>query len=241
MTANAFITGALKMLGVCQASETPATADLTDGLTVLNEMVEAWRNERLMLYRVAREVQPLTANTANYAIGPGAAWSIAYIPSYLEGVSFIYDDSADPIIETPVSRPISREEYQAISDKTMAGLPDRVYFEPNYHPTFAQGTVWPVPETNNIDIVLYVPASVTQFADGTTDYTFTAGYKRAIRTNLAIELAPYYTVIPTPTLEKLARTSKYRIQAKNVVVPEMRIDPSINAFRGSAFNIYAGE
>lgn len=45
-TATTLITRALKLLGVLEASESAQTADLTDGLAVLNALIEAWPGQR---------------------------------------------------------------------------------------------------------------------------------------------------------------------------------------------------
>jgi hypothetical protein len=70
------------------------------------------------------------------------------------------------------------------------------------------------------------------------------GYERAIRSNLAVELAPFYGIPVSPDLRDQASTSMLRIKRANVRIREVPIDPSLtrrsrtmtnSQFRGGLF------
>jgi hypothetical protein len=70
-TAHDLITGALTMLGVLGTGQTLEAADATNGLRVLNELVDSWGTQRLTMPFLARTVVPLVSGQASYTIGVG--------------------------------------------------------------------------------------------------------------------------------------------------------------------------
>ena len=92
--------------------------------------------------------------------------------------------------------------------------------------------------------MLYLPTPLTEFADLSTAYTFPPGYERAIRSNLAVELAPFYGIPVSPDLRNQASSAMLRIKRANVRIREVPIDPSLtrrsrtmtnSQFRGGLF------
>lgn len=59
----------------------------------------------------------------------------------------------------------------------------------------------------------YSPASMPQFADATTGLTLPAGWDRALKLNLAVEIAPQYDMAPSADLLRAAG------EALNAVTP----------------------
>jgi hypothetical protein len=65
------ITRALRDVGAGAAGETPAPEDIQDCFDTLNDMLDSWSNESLMVYAVQEVIHELTANQYIYTIGPG--------------------------------------------------------------------------------------------------------------------------------------------------------------------------
>jgi hypothetical protein len=65
------ISRALKDIGALEAGETPAPADAQDAFDMLNDMIDQWSNEQMMVYYKTEIIFTLTAGQTQYTIGPG--------------------------------------------------------------------------------------------------------------------------------------------------------------------------
>jgi hypothetical protein len=85
---------------------------------------------------------------------------------------------------------------------------------------------WPIPiDMNNVRI--YSPQPLNQFADLTTQYLFPPAYAKAIRFNLAVDLAPEYGGLKDPTVAALAQGTKSKIMAANTEIPKLKCDDAV--------------
>jgi hypothetical protein len=65
------ISRALKDIGALEAGETPAPADAQDAFDMLNDMLDQWSNESMMVFYKTEIIFTLTAGQTQYTIGPG--------------------------------------------------------------------------------------------------------------------------------------------------------------------------
>lgn len=65
------ISRALKDIGALEAGEVPSADSTTDAFDMLNDMIDQWSNESMMIYNVTEIIFPLTAGQVQYTIGPG--------------------------------------------------------------------------------------------------------------------------------------------------------------------------
>lgn len=64
------ISRALKDIGALEAGETPAPADAQDAFDMLNDMLDQWSNEQMMVFYKTEIIFTLTAGQTQYTIGP---------------------------------------------------------------------------------------------------------------------------------------------------------------------------
>jgi hypothetical protein len=64
------ISRALKDIGALEAGETPAPADAQDAFDMLNDMLDQWSNESMMVFYKTEIIFTLTAGQTQYTIGP---------------------------------------------------------------------------------------------------------------------------------------------------------------------------
>ena len=64
------ISRALKDIGALAAGETPAPEDAQDAFDMLNDMVDQWSNESMMIYYKTEIIFPVTPGQIQYTIGP---------------------------------------------------------------------------------------------------------------------------------------------------------------------------
>ncbi len=65
------ISRAMKDIGALAAGETPAPAESQDAFDMLNDMIDQWSNEQMMVYYKTEIIFTLTAGQTQYTIGPG--------------------------------------------------------------------------------------------------------------------------------------------------------------------------
>lgn len=228
-TARNLVERTLKLLGVCAQGETPSSAELKDGWVTLNELVDGWATQRLIIYTTARNTAlTLVAGTATYTIGPVSADVIAARPVFDPIVSLLIDS-----VEYGLA-PLNDTEYAAASQKSQSGQPYAVHYDHSFGATGAgQIIFYPTPDAA-YSVVLYLPQALTAFADLNTDYSFPAGYARALRYNLALELAPEYGKQVDPIIERKALESIRDIKSANLQVDVLQSDYPM---RGGRYNI----
>lgn len=78
-----------------------------------------------------------------------------------------------------------------------------------------------------------------EFADASTTYSFPDGYNRAIRLNLAVELAAAYRATPTPEMRINARDAVNKLKRANWAPQEMSIDAALTGGVSGAYDIYS--
>jgi hypothetical protein len=176
-----------------------------------------------------------TANTFTYAVFGEPITPAAGTPT---GQTF--EDNA---VEIP--RPITTDQnWQGVQLKLMpSGLFTGVY----YNPTQPYGTItlWPVPDTNENQLVLYLQQQFEGFADFDTDYTFPdlPGMSEALQYNLDIRLAiPFASAAEmTPDIKELARTSLGLVKRQNYRMRDLGFDPAITNDARGGYNINTGQ
>jgi hypothetical protein len=236
-TPQSLITSALRLIGVLGSGETPSAAEAQDSLQILNSMVDSWQTERLMLHVVERQTFSLVASQANYTIGDGGDFDVDR-PMKIERASYLDTTQTSPV-EQRIKLLTSAQRWREVMVKDLEStVPQVVYYET----TYPLGTVyvWPVPSVATVDLVLYIPTSLSSFADLTTQYDFPPGYEEALKYNLALRLAPEWERPPNPVVVELARESKALVKRANIVPQELRYSADVPGMgRRGRYNIWA--
>ena len=64
------ISRALKDIGALEAGESPTADAAQDALDMLNDLVDQWSNEDMMVYNTTEIIFPLISGQVQYTIGP---------------------------------------------------------------------------------------------------------------------------------------------------------------------------
>jgi hypothetical protein len=228
-TGLAVITDALKLIGVVAGHEVPTSAEQTDSFARLNELIDSWGVHAQTLLVQRREVVALVVGQQVYAIAPGEDFDLP-TPLTLDAVSVILPGATPPI----------ERLLGAVTDAAQIGTPVKALPGPplffNYTRTHAGGDlwIWPVPAVVQ-PLVLYWHDALAQFPDLTTPVTLAAGYAKALRTNLALELAPEFGRTVDPLVLRMAAESLADIKRANVALVEIGMDPAVTV--GPGYNI----
>ena len=64
------ISRALKDIGALEAGEVPTADAAQDAFDMLNDMLDQWSNEGMMVYNYTEIIFPVVQNQTQYTIGP---------------------------------------------------------------------------------------------------------------------------------------------------------------------------
>lgn len=233
-TALKIINGALRLLQVAADDVVLTDSEANDALEALNQMLDSWSNESLMLYHVTREQFTLTPGLNPHTIG--LAGNLATdVPLNIEAATVTVGGVDYPII------PVDYDDYAVIKLKTLSNVyPEYLYFDKS-SPVLGQIYLYPVPSTAST-FNLYSRKALTKFSSLTDDITLPPGYERALKYCLAVDIAPEYQIGAGQDIIALAVEAKAKLKRTNKRPLTLQIDPAALAVSGKRrFNIYTGQ
>jgi len=226
-TARKLITSSLRLIGVLASGETALGDDANDGLVVLNDFVDELAAQRLSINATTRTEYPLTAAVSSYTIGVGGDLNQAR-PLWIPYAGLIIDNTETVPTEIGIDV-YSVQQYADIFQKTLASAyVQAIYFDHAWSAGLGNIHVYPVPDIGTTNLVLYTPTAITEFAALDTAYTFPPGYRKMLRYNLAVQLAPEYGRQVDQVIFELAKSSLAIVKAANATQPGlMRVDSAL--------------
>ncbi len=231
-TAGDQINRALRLLGVLAEGETPSASTSQDALVALNQMIDSWSTERLSVFATLSQAVVWPANQASRTLGPSGNLPGTNVRPVLVDAATYYLDP-EGISHTP--QIINRAQYDSIPVKTIATDYPEVLFVNMTHPNI-ELTVYPVP-TTALTWYFISTAELSQPALLSTELSFPPGYLRAFTYNLAVEIAPEFGVEPSPTVSRIAVTSKRDLKRINNPNDVMSM-PNTLVANNYGYNIY---
>lgn len=75
------VSRALKDIGALEAGETASADAAQDALDMLNDMIDQWSNESMMVYNITEIIFPVVPNTTQYTLGNGGTVGATFIGS----------------------------------------------------------------------------------------------------------------------------------------------------------------
>jgi len=227
----------MRLVGAIAAGETPDDDEAATGLQVLNDMVDSWNAERLMIFTITIGEFNLTPGQQVYTYGTGGNFN-APRPAEINRASIV--SLANPIqpLELKIDYLTDRnwqEDYPVKNITTT--LPLAVYDDGAF--PFRNLSYWPIP-TVAVKTRLYSWTALTQFPDLCTDITFPPGYPKALRYNLAVDIAAEFPGNPStlPLVSSVAAETKGLLKAINLPIVETTEDPALIG-EGGRYNFYS--
>lgn len=206
-TALEIITGAAKLIGVVFKSETLDSDEANDGLISLNDMLDSWSNEDLITYALTTESFSLTG-ASSYTIGVGGDFNTSRPIDINNAIVRISNIDYSMQI-------IPQETYQQIPFKSIqTQIPSFLTYDNGY----PLGTIkmYTVPLGGGT-LIMQMNKPLSTLTTLTTDVSFPPGWKRALRYNLAIEMAAEYGVQVPEQVVMIARKSLAAIKRSTSV------------------------
>lgn len=226
-TTLALITQAMRKAGILTKTETPSADEAQDALTTLNQMLESWSNDSMMISARVIEEFTMVGGQREYTIGPNQDFNTTR-PTYVVGV---YNRLGS--IDYPVSEVTDEVYGEQIAMKNIQARP--IFY--NYSNSYPYGKFkfWPVPDLSYKTFFIFEkPLSMVGLNE---TISLPPGWERAIVYNLAAELPTEYGMEPAPSIIQLADSSKDAIRRAILKSRTMDANPlAVNTTN----NIYSG-
>lgn len=227
-TAGDTVKGALRLIQALTRGESMDSADGAEGLQALNDLVHSWYANDVLVPYLTREELALTQGKSEYTIGTGAdldttrPLSIASIVLRDSGTDYILDE-------------IGQHWWSQLPIKDTESRPRQYYYEEGY----PFGTIrfdYEPDHAYPIFVTSYKPFS--DFTDLADTIDLPPMYERALRFNLAMDLAPEYGREVPQTVAIQAQKALDDIRQRNFAnrPREAEIDYSLTG-RGRAYDI----
>lgn len=213
---------ALKDAGIIADGETPSADIAADAFSTLQHMLAMWQTDNLYVNgMVTNAFTPTGAET--YTVGTGGTANFARP----ERINYAYWRSNS--IDYPITILNVYSDYEAIPQKTLAGQPEVIF----YNPTVTLGTlyVYPQPSTGSIRLVSTIRFPV--LSTSADAITLPPEYIMPIRFSLAELLAATFNTPISAGIPEMARRSRAALKRNNVRIPKLSALP--NDGRGNIF------
>lgn len=187
---NTLIKGALRLSGALAQGEEPTADQITEASEALNMMIKAWQADGMPLWAIKEYSMSLTAGTASYNIGLGQTINTVKPLKLVE----VYRHDSVSNIDIPI-RTITRQEYNALGNKTSQGAPIQVWYEPKND--YGVIKVYPTPDTysqTNYTLKLFYHRPFEDFDASTDTPDFPAEWYDSVKYGLAVRLAGDYGI-----------------------------------------------
>jgi hypothetical protein len=196
-------------------------------------MIDSWNTERLSVFCTQDQIFSWLPGFMTRTLGPTGDF-IGNRPILIDDSTYFRDPASGISFGIKL---INQQQYNGIAVKTVTSTYPQVMFVNMTYPNITM-TVYPVP-TKVLEWHFVSVQELTSPALLSTPLAFPPGYLRAFKYNLACELAPEFGVEPSPTVQRVAMTSKRNLKRINNPDDIMSLPYSIVATR-QRFNIFAG-
>jgi hypothetical protein len=231
-TAGDQINAALRLIGQLAEGETPSAATSQDALAALNQMIDSWNTDRLLVYTTETQQFMWPPNEATRTIGPTGNF-VGNRPVFIDDATYFKDPG------TNVSygiKQINQQQYNGIALKNVTSTYPQVMYVNNTFPDMTM-TIYPVP-TAVLEFYIVSLQELLKPATLATELAFPPGYLRAFKYNLAMEIANEFGVEPLAQVQRIAMDSRRKIKRVNNPDNIMALPYSIVATR-QRYNIYS--
>lgn len=231
MNAQTIIASAMKEIAVLPSGEVPSAAESADCFLYLNNMIDEWTTERLMIFTVARQIFPLTVGQQVYTLGTGGNFNIPR-PTRVERAGIINLSNPAQPLELPLEY-LTFDQWAEIPVKNIqSALPQKVWNDNGF--PLMNLSYWCVP-TQSVQTALYCWSMLTAFPDLVTDEEFPPGYANALIFGLAVNIGDMFGRPAPPSVIAKALTAKARVKTINAPLIDLHVDAALVA-KGRHYN-----
>jgi hypothetical protein len=221
VTVKDLISASLRLINVLGVGDVLDADTASNALYALNDMVDGWNIEPLMIYTISQATFNLVGGKRDYAMGPTAVApdfpttrpvKIQAAGILISGMEYAMDIIGD-------------DEWERIGMKSLgSSIPKALYNRGDWPNTTL--SVWPVP-SSPYQIIIYSYQNIQGFTDLNATVSLPPGYSEALRYNLAVRLAVELQRPLDPAMAEMANGMKAKVKRSNVTSPLLSCDPAI--------------
>lgn len=205
-TALDLIKGSMRLIGSIATGETPDAAEANEALDVLNQLLESLSTDNLVMWNQSAQLFSTVASQSVYTIGAAGNF-VTTKPVRINGAFIRYLGTDYPV------QIITQAIYDQIYNKTQTAIiPTALLYVDGQ--TTGSITLWPVP-SSIVSLSLDMDSQFTSIPLLSTVISWPAGYYRAIRYQLALELAAEYGLPVPPQVAQMAMDAMASIKRVN--------------------------
>lgn len=218
MVTSDLIRSSLRLIGAISSSEAPAADESMDALEALNMMLNSWGAVRFLSKNTPTITHTLNGSTS-YTVGIGGDINVTRPTSIYTAIYTLgTQDYAVKVLDYA--------DYVEITTKNIGGtIPEFVTLKPDY----PLSTLYVFPAINGgvLNLSTVRPNAELDINDDIQDI-YPPEWLRAIKYNLAIEIAPEYGVTVAPEIVAIAKEAKDTVMRSMVTIPRAKFDPLLN-------------
>ena len=232
-TTKRLIEQALRTIGVLASGEEARPAEMQDGLLALQQMLDGWSTQEVLVPAVSRETFPFVEGQREYTIGEGGDFdtqrprSISVLTILQGGGTQVPCDQA----------PLAMWEHLR-TKHTSVGTPCYFYYQEHAQGDLGLLTFSSIPFAIDSAVIASIKPLVPNMTL-TEGMELPAEYEPAIRWNLAIDLAPEYGKDVSAVIVKRAKDTLNDIKRMNHRPRHAKVDRGITA-PNRRYNINSG-
>jgi len=216
------ISASLRLINCLSVGDTLDADTANNALYALNDMIDGWNLEPLMIWTIDQQTFNLTPGKRDYQLGPTAVspdWT-ATRPVIVNGVNVTIAGMDYQLDE------LGDDEWEAIGLKGLgSSIPTSFHNHGDWPNTVI--AIWPVPGAA-YPVTLYVEQNIPSFATINDTVSLPPGYAEAIRYGLAERLAIELQRPLDPVITEAATAMKAKIKRINQgPAPLLKCDDAI--------------
>lgn len=202
LTAVDLVTEARRKIGIHETEEPLSAAETTAGLTMLNALLKAWQVGGVSFSHYTQGSFALVASDVDYVFGAGGTFTT--VPFDIIDVR-LTRSSIDRVMTE-----LSREEYYAIPNKTVTGVPTSWFYDRQRN----GGTmyVWPAPDSTGGTIKFTYVRKIWDMDANADDLDLPQEWYEAVIYGLADRMAENYGLINTPLGQRVSEKALASLQ-----------------------------
>lgn len=217
MVTSDLIRSSLRLIGAISSSEAPAADESMDALEALNMMLNSWGAVRFLSKNTPTITHTLNGSES-YTIGRGGDIDTIR-PSAIFTAYYTLGGLDYPL------QVLDYKTYSEIGTKNIGAIPEYVVLKPDY--PLSTIYVFPVGSGGVLTLSAVRPQVELNINDDVQDI-YPPEWIRAIKYNLAIEIAPEYGVTVAPEIVALAKEAKDTVMRSMISIPKAKFDPLLN-------------
>jgi len=189
LTQTDIINAALRKVGALADNQTPTTTQFNNASTALNMLIAEFRGLQMPLWARNTFTFYPVAGQSVYNIGLGQQFNVIFPLHVLQ--SFRQDSGNNTKVQMDVT---ANFDYNLFPTNS-GGTPIRLSYQPFIN--YGQISLWPTPDANaaaNTQITIIYQSPFQYFVNSTDNMAFPEEWYNALVYNLAMNLAPEYSM-----------------------------------------------